>query len=125
MAAHYRFETTWFQHGTTRLHRWAARDNATAAKLAVTMARLGCTDVTVRRFDPAVGWQPAGSVRALGGRPVEQVVYLYDDVRTAEQRAVDGARTVVADTGITALGRRSGMRVFGAACRLAAGRAAL
>jgi hypothetical protein len=125
MAAHYRFETTWLQHGTTRLHRWAARDNATAAKLAVVMARLGCTDVTVRRFDPAVGWQPAGQVRAVTGKAVEQVLYLYDDLRTDGQRAVDGARTVVADTGIAALGRRSGMRVFGASCRLAAGRAAL
>lgn len=63
-----------------------------AAKAAVQLARAGCTPVTVLRFDPATGWDIVGVVRVFvpADRERERVI-LYDDLRTAGQRAADTA----------------------------------
>jgi hypothetical protein len=111
-----RFEVQYLIPGRRGIARIRATDHPAAAKAAVDVARGGCRDVVVMRFDPETGWSVAGYVHQFEGRGVEPLTLIYQDGRTPRQRAADQAEAEARDEksyrAPEPAGRRSGMRVF-------------
>jgi hypothetical protein len=111
------FEVQFLAPGKKGMQRERTHDHINAAKIAVERARAGYWNVVVMRFDQDAGWKLGGRVHQIAGDSKrEGIVLIYEDRRTAREKAAD---TAAAEQGTTdePRAKRSRMFVFAAGAR--------